>query len=47
MQKQEEKDNNNNDNATNILFLLHAKHNNEIMLDWNMHFDYELIAENL
>ena len=38
MQKQEQKDNNNDDNATNVLFMLHAKCNNEIVLDWNMNF---------
>ena len=33
-------------NFTNILFLLHAKYDNEIALDWNVKIDYELIADN-
>ena len=43
MQKQDQMYNNNDANANNILFRLHEKHNNEIMLDWNVDFDYELI----
>ena len=40
------KHNNNDGNANNILFLLHVKHKNEIVFDWKMKFDYELITEN-
>ena len=46
MQKQEQKCDNNDANANDILFLLHAKCNNEIMLDQNMNFNCELIADN-
>ena len=45
-QKQEQKDNNNDANSTNVLILFHVKCKNETMLGLNMHFDYELIADN-
>ena len=47
MQNQEQKDNDNDTNVTSVLFLLHAKCNSEITLDWNINFYYELIVINL